>query len=85
MPSIANSIPKFATLSKGFIMFSTIVASTAFVLTSLILLFWIYDEFIRQKSSLELALIAYNKRTINWLNVWIVIGVWIGSGVYLWG
>ena len=66
-------------------MFSTIVASIAFVLTSLILLFWFYDEFIRQKGSLELALIAHNKRTINWLNVWIVIGLWIGSGVYLWG
>ena len=66
-------------------MFSTIVAAIVFVLTTFILLFWIYDEFIRQKSSLELTLIAYNKRTINWLNVWIVIGLWIGSGVYLWG
>ena len=66
-------------------MFSTIVAAIVFVLTTFILLFWVYDEFIRQKSSLELALIAYNKRTINWLNAWIVIGVWIGSGVYLWG
>ena len=66
-------------------MFSTIVAVIAFVLTTFILLFWVYDEFIRQKSSLELALIAHNKRKINWLNVWIVIGVWIGSGVYLWG
>ena len=66
-------------------MFSTIVAAIVFVLTAFILLFWIYDEFIRQKSSLELALIAYNKRKISWLNVWIVIGVWIGSGVYLWG
>ena len=43
-------------------MFSTIVAAIVFVLTAFILLFWIYDEFIRQKSSLELALIAYNKR-----------------------
>ena len=66
-------------------MFSTIIAAIVFVLTAFILLFWIYDEFIRQKSSLELALIAHNKRTINWLNIWIVIGVWIGSGVYLWG
>ena len=66
-------------------MFSTIVAAIAFALTTFILLVWIYDEFIRQKSSLELKLIAYNKCTINWLNVWIVIGVWIGSGVYLWG
>ena len=66
-------------------MFSTIVAGVAFVITTLVLLFWVYDEFIRQKSSLELALIAHNKRKINWLNVWIVIGVWIGSGVYLWG
>ena len=66
-------------------MFSTIVAAIAFALTTFILLVWIYDEFIRQKSSLELTLIAYNKCTINWLNVWIVIGVWIGSGVYLWG
>ena len=66
-------------------MFSTIVAAIVFVLTTFILLFWVYDEFIRQKSSLELALIAHAKRTINWLNVWIMIGVWIGSGVYLWG
>lgn len=66
-------------------MFSTIVAAIVFVLTTFILLFWVYDEFIRQKSSLELALIAHGKRTINWLNVWIMIGVWIGSGVYLWG
>lgn len=66
-------------------MFSTIIAVIVFVLTTFILSFWIYDEFIRQKSSLELALIAYNKRTINWLNVWIVIGLWIGSGIYLWG
>ena len=66
-------------------MFSTIVAANAFALTTFILLVWIYDEFIRQKSSLELTLIAYIKCTINWLNVWIVIGVWIGSGVYLWG
>jgi CDP-diglyceride synthetase len=66
-------------------MFSTIVAAIVFVLTTFILLFWVYDEFIRQKSSLELALIAHGKLTINWLNVWIVIGVWIGSGVYLWG
>lgn len=66
-------------------MFSTIIAVIVFVLTAVILSFWIYDEFIRQKSSLELALIAYNKRTINWLNVWIVIGLWIGSGIYLWG
>ena len=66
-------------------MFSTIVAAIAFVLTGLMLLIWFYDEFIRQKSAFELALIAHNKRTINWLNVWIVIGVWIGSGVYLWG
>ena len=66
-------------------MFSTIVAAIVFVLTTFILLFWVYDEFIRQKSSLELALIAHGKRTINWLNVWIVIGLWIGSGVYLWG
>ena len=66
-------------------MFSTIVAAIVFVLTTFILLFWVYDEFIRQKSSLELALIAHGKRTINWLNVWIMIGVWIGSVVYLWG
>ena len=66
-------------------MFSTIVASIAFVLTSLILLFWFYDEFIRQKSEIELVLARYDKRKINWLNVWIVIGLWIGSGVYLWG
>ena len=66
-------------------MFSTIVASISFVLTSLILLFWFYDEFIRQKSSLELTLIAHGKRNIYLLNVWIVIGLWIGSGVYLWG
>ena len=66
-------------------MFSTIVAAIVFVLTTFILLFWVYDEFIRQKSSLELILIADGKCTINWLNVWIVIGLWIGSGVYLWG
>ena len=66
-------------------MFSTIVAGVAFVITTLVLLLWVYGEFIRQKSSLELTLIAHGKRTINWLNVWIVIGVWIGSGVYLWG
>ena len=66
-------------------MFSTIVAAIVFVLTTFILLFWVYDEFIRQKGSLELALIAHGKCTINWLNVWIVIGLWIGSGVYLWG
>ena len=66
-------------------MFSTIVAAIVFVLTTFIPLFWVYDEFIRQKSSLELALIAHGKRNINWLNVWIVIGLWIGSGVYLWG
>ena len=69
----------------GFIMFSTIVAAIVFVLTAFILLFWIYDEFIREKSEIELALALYDKRKINWLNVWIVIGVWIGSGVYLWG
>ena len=66
-------------------MFSTIVAGVAFVITTLVLLFWIYDEFIREKSEIELVLARYNKREINWLNVWIVIGVWIGSGVYLWG
>ncbi len=66
-------------------MFSTIVAGVAFVITTLVLLFWVYDEFIRQKSPLELTLIAHGNRNINWLNVWIVIGVWIGSGVYLWG
>ena len=66
-------------------MFSTIIAVIVFVLTAFILLFWIYDEFIRQKSALELTLIAHGKRDVNWLNVWIVIGVWIGSGVYLWG
>ena len=66
-------------------MFSTIVAAIVFVLASLLLLFWFYDEFIRHKSSLELALRAYDKITINWLNVWIAVGVWIGSGVYLWG
>lgn len=66
-------------------MFSTIVAAIVFVLTAFILLFWIYDEFIREKSEIELVLARYNKREINWLNVWIVIGLWIGSGVYLWG
>ena len=66
-------------------MFSTIVAAIVFVLTTFILLFWIYDEFIREKSEIELALALYNKPKINWLNVWIVIGLWIGSGVYLWG
>ena len=66
-------------------MFSTIVAAIAFALTTFILLFWIYDEFIREKSEIELALALYDKRKINWLNVWIVIGLWIGSGVYLWG
>lgn len=66
-------------------MFSTIVAAIVFVLTTIILLFWIYDEFIREKSEIELVLARYNKREINWLNVWIVIGLWIGSGVYLWG
>ena len=66
-------------------MFSTIVAAIVFVLTAFILLFWIYDEFIREKSEIELMLARYNKREINWLNVWIVIGLWIGSGVYLWG
>ncbi len=66
-------------------MFSTIVAAIVFVLTAFILLFWIYDEFIREKSEIELVLACYNKREINWLNVWIVIGLWIGSGVYLWG
>ena len=69
----------------GFIMFSTIVAAIVFVLTTIILLFWIYDEFIREKSEIELVLARYNKHEINWLNVWIVIGLWIGSGVYLWG
>lgn len=69
----------------GFIMFSTIIAAIVFVLTAFILLFWIYDEFIREKSEIELALALYDKRKINWLNVWIVIGLWIGSGVYLWG
>ena len=66
-------------------MFSTIVAAIAFALTTFILLFWIYDELIRQKSEIELVLALYDKRKINWLNVWIVIGLWIGSGVYLWG
>ena len=66
-------------------MFSTIVAAIVSVLTTFILLFWIYDEFIREKSEIELVLARYNKREINWLNVWIVIGLWIGSGVYLWG
>ena len=66
-------------------MFSTIIAAIVFVLTTIILLFWIYDEFIREKSEIELVLARYNKREINWLNVWIVIGLWIGSGVYLWG
>lgn len=66
-------------------MFSTIIAAIVFVLTAFILLFWIYDEFIREKSEIELALALYDKRKINWLNVWIVIGLWIGSGVYLWG
>lgn len=66
-------------------MFSTIIAVIVFVLTAFILLFWIYDEFIREKSEIELALALYNKPKINWLNVWIVIGLWIGSGVYLWG
>jgi cadmium resistance protein CadD (predicted permease) len=66
-------------------MFSTIVAAIVFVLTAFILLFWIYDEFIREKSEIELVLARYDKRKINWLNVWIVIGLWIGSGVYLWG
>ena len=69
----------------GFIMFSAIIAAIVFVLTTIILLFWIYDEFIREKSEIELVLARYNKREINWLNVWIVIGLWIGSGVYLWG
>lgn len=66
-------------------MFSTIIVAIVFVLTTFILLFWIYDEFIREKSEIELALALYDKRKINWLNVWIVIGLWIGSGVYLWG
>lgn len=66
-------------------MFSAIIAAIVFVLTTIILLFWIYDEFIREKSEIELVLARYNKREINWLNVWIVIGLWIGSGVYLWG
>ena len=66
-------------------MFSTIVAAIVFVLTTFILLFWIYDELIRQKSEIELVLALYDERKINWLNVWIVIGLWIGSGVYLWG
>jgi len=66
-------------------MFSTIIAVIVFVLTAFILLFWIYDTFIREKSEIELALALYDKRKINWLNVWIVIGFWIGSGVYLWG
>ena len=69
----------------GFIMFSTIITVIVFVLTAFILLFWIYDELIREKSEIELVLARYDKRTINWLNVWIVIGLWIGSGVYLWG
>ena len=66
-------------------MFSAIIAAIVFVLTAFILLFWIYDEFIREKSEIELVLARYNKREINWLNVWIVIGLWIGSDVYLWG
>lgn len=66
-------------------MFSTIIAGIAFVLTTPVLLFWFYDEFIREKTTIELKLIAHGKLGINWLNVWIVIGVWIGSGVYLWG
>ena len=66
-------------------MFSTIIAVIVFVLTTFVLLFWIYDELIREKSEIELVLARYDKRKINWLNVWIVIGLWIGSGVYLWG
>lgn len=66
-------------------MFSTIIAVIVFVLTAFILSFWIYDDFIREKSEIELVLARYDKRKINWLNVWIVIGLWIGSGVYLWG
>ena len=66
-------------------MFSTIIVAIVFVLTAFILSFWIYDDFIREKSEIELVLARYDKRKINWLNVWIVIGLWIGSGVYLWG
>ena len=66
-------------------MFSTIIAVIVFVLTAFILSFWIYDDFIREKSEIELVLSRYDKSKINWLNVWIVIGLWIGSGVYLWG
>lgn len=66
-------------------MFSVIVASITFVITTLILLLWFYDEFIRQKGPLELALLAQDQYRINWVNVLAVIGLWIGSGVYLWG
>ena len=66
-------------------MFSTIIAVIVFVFTAFIFLFWIYDELIREKSEIELVLARYDKRKIDWLNVWIVIGLWIGSGVYLWG
>lgn len=66
-------------------MFSTIIVAIVFVLTAFILSYWIYDDFIREKSEIELVLARYDKRKINWLNVWIVIGLWIGSGVYLWG
>lgn len=66
-------------------MFSTIICVIVFLLTTLVLLFWVYDEFIREKSEIELILACYGKREINWLNVWIVIGLWFVSGVYLWG
>lgn len=66
-------------------MFSTIIAVIVFVLTAFILLLWFYDEFIRQKGPLELALLAQDQYRINWVNVLAVIGLWIGSGVYLWG
>jgi len=43
-------------------MFSTIVAAIVFVLTAFILLFWIYDEFIREKNTRSL--VVYMNREI---------------------
>lgn len=66
-------------------MFSTIVSYVAFGLTSLFMMFFLYES-TRSLTETEKLMVKLGATfTVQWRNFFIALSIWIASGIYLWG
>lgn len=71
-------------------MFSTILAYSVFIITTIIFLVLIIDALIPkselEKSKEELEqYISGKKRVTDWRKIFVIFVLWAASGIYLWG